>query len=189
MHLFDLIQTGYFWGVFGASTLVLVVLRVAAGREARRPYCYHRALRKNFIRPPGIFGLSVGDNRLLMTGTPRARFFNPVAFCEFLGAEPSLVLWYVGGWFVLFADWQHVAWWMGAAFLWRLGWDHRDGPVRSGAPDVRTERTLVHSIWAASSGIYFAAITAVIVVVFIFAIALVCMAASRRGSGLRRRRF
>lgn len=185
MELFDLIHSGEFWFILFLSFIVLAALRIAADQEAVRPYCDDRVMRRNCVRPPGILGISFGETRLLKMDTRRPRCLHPLAHGERIAAEPTLVARHVGAWFILFGAWPQAAAWWGCALFWRLAWDGSRNPTQPGAQDIPTKLTLVHCAWAASSRLYYAALTALFLIVVLGLILLLGAAASRPS---RRRR-
>ena len=189
MDIFDLVQSHYFWAAFGLSGLILVALWVAAAREASSTYLRYSTVRRKIVPPPGIWGISVAGTRIfLWGGTPCERFLHPETLCDFVVNEPTLVVWYAAGWLMILQMWEPACYCLCGVFLWRIFWDVLLEPVPVGSPDIRLQRCMVHSLWAAALGIFNACLSACVVAAVLAILCALAFAAGGGGSDRRRRR-
>lgn len=160
MDIFDLLEKDSFWCTFFAAAGSLTLLRCLAEGEAKRPFAYDPVTKRNFLRTPGVCCVLVDGVRVIGQGPPRARFFNPIAYFEFISKEPTLVVWYVVGWLFLSQRWETMILWAGAAVCWRGVCDVLLAIQSPGNIWNRLARTVFKVVWAASSGLFFACMTA-----------------------------
>jgi hypothetical protein len=189
MDPIELVQTKYFWCAFGIAAAVLVVLRILAGREADRRYGYDPCNRRDYLRPPGVFGISVAGERIVLEGQPRARFINPVAYVFYVCLEPTLLVWYVAGWFVLFQDWRHASNWIEAGFVWRFTWDLLLHSSRGVSLSGQILRLTAKCLWALASGIFYAAVSVGAIALLLMLLVVFVFLLSGGSGGRKRRRF
>lgn len=188
MDIFALVKSYYFWTVFGLSGAAAIALIIAAAREASAAYPRYPDLRQKNVRPPGVWGITVAGTRIVVWGgAPCVRIFHAETWLDFVCHEPTLIVWYAAGWFVILEMWIPALYCFIAVSIWRVLRDVLFEPVPVGAPDLRLGRCIVHCMWAAVHAMFYACLSACVVVLVLAVISALAFAGSGGKSGGDRR--